>query len=131
MTELPLHDAYCDGLNLSGADCTLYFHRSDASTYQVELTGIDALQLDGFREGNIVSIFVTASGEETLASDALDLLYPPPHPNAAAEYHVKYAEFRRQKCSAIAAGELTFVEMQSSYGASLFAVCREVGVKES
>ena len=127
--ELPLHDAPFDGLVMQGKDCTMFFTRTDGSGCEVHLGGVDALQMDGFREGNIVTFFGTTTRQLPNDLTKLERLYTPPHPSAAAEYHEKYKTFRDRKISAVVAGELTLVEMEPAIGASLLATCEQVRLR--
>ena len=131
MSELHLHDACFEGIVLGGQDCTLYFRRPDSSRCEVRLIAIDALVMDDFRQGNIVSMLAITSGELAAPADhVLHRLYPPPHPDAQAEFHAGYARAMQQKRSALETGELTLAEMDPAYGATLLAMCQEVLVIE-
>ena len=99
--EFPLHDATFDGIVIQGKLGTLYFSATDGRGYEVELSGIDALQMDDFREGNITVLFETTTGELPRSSIELERLYGPPHPSAAKEYHEKHQTFRKAKIQAI------------------------------
>lgn len=126
--ELALHDATFDGIIKRPAATTLYFTRSDGFGSLVELEGVDALQLEDFRQGNIVVIFEVTSGEEPNPHIKWERLYPAPHPSANEEHHARHGSFLKSKISAIASGELTLVEMQPAYGADLLAVCRSANL---
>lgn len=121
--EFPLHDATFDGLVTHGKACTLYFIRSDGRGCEVQLTGVDAMQMDDFREGNIVGLFETTTGVPPSKTVDLERLYPAPHSSAAEEYHSKHTAFLDRKIRSIEACALTLVEMQPAVGADLLAVC--------
>ncbi|MBS7668159.1 hypothetical protein [Croceicoccus gelatinilyticus] len=127
--ELPLHDATFDGLVTQGNACTLYFSKTDGQGCEVELSGVDALQMDDFREGNIVVVFATTTGELIGGTVDLERLYPSPHPSAANDYHEKYEAHRSGKVQAIASGDLTFVELVPAIGADLLATCERVEIR--
>ena len=127
--EFPLHDAIFDGLVMQGKDCRLFFSRSDGSGCEVHLGGVDALHMDDFREGNIVVFFGTTTHERPSNLTNIERLYVPPHPSAPAEYHEKHLAFRDEKLSAIAAGQLIFVEMDPAIGANLVAACEHVELR--
>ncbi len=124
--ELPLHDAEFDGIVINDKVCTLYFRRADGQRLEVVLSGVDALHMDEFRQGNVVLFFETITGE--LPSEVLNLerLYGSPHPSAAEKYHRQFEAVRSGKRQAIEAGELILVEMQPGYGANLLATCEKV-----
>lgn len=127
--ELPLHDATFDGLIKHGNNCELFFSTPDGSGCEVYLSGVDALQMDDFREGNICVYFGTTTRERPSNITAFERLYGPPHPTAPAEYHKKYDAFRDRKIEAVADGELIFVEMYPAIGANLVAACKRVQLR--
>lgn len=115
--ELPLHDATFDGIVTEDRTTTLYFTRTDGSGCAVELVQVRELQMNDFRQGNIVIIFEVTTGELLQTSADLAQLFPPPHPSAQEEYQRSYADFVRAIISQIESGSLAFVEMQPAYGA--------------
>lgn len=127
--ELPLHDATFDGLVVKGKVCSMYFSRTDGQGCEIQLSSIDALQMDDFREGNIVVVFAITSGELPSLSADVERLYPSPHASAPKEYHEKYEAFRSNKIKAIEAGDLTLVEMVPAYGADLLATCEHLELR--
>ena len=127
--ELPLHDATFDGIVIKDKVATLYFSTTDGRVCEVQLSGIDALHMDDFQQGNIVTLFETTTGETPRAALDLKRLYGSPHPSAANEYHEKSESFRTRKRTAIETGELTLVEMQPAIGADLLATCEQVELK--
>lgn len=127
--ELPLHDATFDGLVMQGRVCRMFFSRPDGSGCEVLLAGVDALQMDDFREGNIVVYFGTTTREHAGKLRKLARLYTPPHPSAAADYHEAHARLLDRKVNAVVSGDLIFVEMSPAIGADLVATCQEVSCK--
>lgn len=123
INQLPLHDAAFDGIVTSSKTTTLYFTRSDGTGCAVTLGEISHLQMNDFREGNIVILFKTISGEGPPLSIEFERLFGP-------ETRVGYDEFLRSMLEAIKAGTLTLVEMQPAYGADLLAICRTVHFSE-
>lgn len=128
--ELPLHDATFDGIVTSGRRSTLYFTRSTGAGCSVTLLEVDALQINDFREGNIIVLFEITNGEAPNSSIDLERLFPAPHPSAEEAFQAKHAEFLRSKLSAIEAGEFTLVEMQPAFGADLLALCGSVELRD-
>ncbi len=127
--ELPLHDATFDGIVIKDKVGTLYFSSADGRGCEVRLSGIDALHMDDFQQGNIVVLFETTTGEPLRKALDMERLYGSLHPSAAKEYHEKSEAFRTRKRRAIEAGELTLVEMQPAFGAHLLATCEQVKLK--
>lgn len=107
----------------------MFFSRSDGSGCEVLLNGVDALQMDDFREGNIVVYFGTTTGEHPRRASDLARLYTPPHPSAAAKYHEAHAGLLDRKVDAVVSGDLIFVEMSPAIGADLVATCEQVSCK--
>ncbi|GGB58384.1 hypothetical protein GCM10010833_11460 [Blastomonas aquatica] len=107
----------------------MFFSRSDGSGCEVLLNGVDALQMDDFREGNIVVYFGTTTRQHPGRLNDLARLYTPPHPSAAAEYHEAHAGLLDRKVDAVISGELVFVEMSPAIGADLVATCAQVSCR--
>ena len=124
--ELPLHDAAFNGVMLGDKSAQLNFVGANGAPYVVNLLGIRALQMDDFREGNIVLILEVISGEEPPSEIAWNRLYPPPHEAAAQQYHQQHESFLRTKRSEITEGSLTLVQLIPSLGADLLAVCESL-----
>ena len=125
-TELPLHDASFNGVIVQNRAADLHFVGWDGTPRVVRFSGIDAMQMDDFREGNIVVLFETASADVSLEGVDWERLYPSPHPAAAPEDHLKYDAFLRRKRRGIEEGDLTFVRMVPAIGGDLLAVCERV-----
>ncbi|RIV88912.1 hypothetical protein [Aurantiacibacter zhengii] len=124
--EFPLHDATFDGIVIMEKVATLYFRATDGRGCEARLSGIDALHMDDFQQGNIVVLFETTTGEPPRKTVGLERLYGSPHPSAAKQYHEKSEAFLARKHRAIEAGELTVVEMVPAIGADLLATCERV-----
>lgn len=130
ITELPFHDAHFTGVVLQDVYAALHFKCVDGTSRVVHLTGVDAMQMEDFREGNIVGCFEIISAELPRGFTSWERLYPGPHPSAAEEYHRKHEEFLRRKCRGIEEGRLTFVQLSPILGADLLAVCERVQIKD-
>lgn len=128
--ELPLHDASFNGIIVQNKAADLYFTGSDGTPRLVRFQGIDTMQMDDFREGNIVVLFETANADLSLEVVNWERLYPSPHPSAAPEYHLAYDAFLRRKQRGIEDGDLTFVRMVPALGADLLAVCERVEMQD-
>ena len=127
--ELPLHDASFDGIVIKDKVGTLYFSATDGRGCEVRLSGIDALHMEDFQQGNIVVLFETTTGELPRTTLDFERLYGSPHPSAPQHYHEKSEAFRKGKRRAIESGELTLVEMQPAIGADLLATCERLELK--
>ncbi len=107
----------------------MFFSRSNGSGCEVLLSGVEVLQMDDFREGNIVVYFGTTTREHPGRLSNLARLYTPPHPSASAEYHEAHAGLLQRKVDAVVSGDLVFVEMSPAIGADLVAACKQVSYK--
>lgn len=132
MTKVfPLHDASFNGMFLHGGSADLHFKCTDGASRVVQPSGLDAVQMDNFREGNIVSHFEAVSAEIPREFASWERLYPGPHPTAAREYHQKHFDFLQRKRDDIESGRLTVLLMSPAFGADLLAVCESVEIKDS
>ena len=107
----------------------MFFGRPDGSGCEVLLNGVDALQMDDFREGNIVVYFGTTTREHPGSLSDLAKLYTPPHPKAPEVYHEAHAGLLVRKVDAVVSGDLIFVELSPAMGAALVATCEQVSYK--
>ena len=125
------HDGHLTSVAVGEKRATLGFKRSDGNDYELVLEGVEALQIDDFRLGNIVYALEVITGRDPRNYDndlRLDRLLPSPHPNAAAHYHEAYASMRGKRLARITDGEATLVTVSSSYGADLVAYCAKVSL---
>lgn len=128
---IPLHDATFEGILTAEKDCILHFRRIDGVRSEVRLVEVLSLQMDDFREGNIVIHFEITKGEMPRSTIDWERLFPSPHPAAAEQYQSAYADHLKARISEVVSGSLTVVEMTPSYGADLVAACRSVTVTEA
>lgn len=106
---------------------TLSLERSNGEMFELRLEGVEALQADDFRQGNIISSLEIIHGSEPACTDLderLERLFPSPHPKAEALYHQRYSEFLRGVLARIAEDTAAMVIVESSYGCDLVAVCK-------
>jgi hypothetical protein len=87
---------------------------------------LKALQIEDFRQGNIVSLVEIIAGHPPHAAIELDRLFAAPHPSAAAQYHEAHAGVLNRQIERIESGQTKLVVILPSYGADLLAICREV-----
>jgi len=128
---IPLHDATFEGILTTGHDCVLHFLRTDGTRCEVRLGQVQSLQMNDFREGNIVVHFETTKGETPRGSIDWERLFPSPHPDASEQHQVAYADYLKARILDVESGSLTFVEMVPAYGADLLAACQTVTVREA
>ncbi|WP_420381431.1 hypothetical protein [Novosphingobium sp.] len=121
MASIPsFHDAKLIGVALDGKRATLIVMQVNGEKWQVAIHDVQALQMDEFREGNIISYFEAVSGEK-VPRNVLEILFTPPHPSAAEEYHAAHARLLDAKSALVQAGEAVLVMITPSYGAEFAA----------
>jgi hypothetical protein len=125
------HDGRLNAVALGANGATLGLCDSGGNAYELELTGLEALQIDGFRAGNLISRVQVITGrkprphglDEEDVLDLMNLLFPPPHATSdetACEAHDQMVAGRLAR---IETGEATLVVIDPSYGADVVAIC--------
>ena len=133
-TDYPFHDGYLVSLSVDDGIAVLGLKQSDGTPYKMTLRGLEALSIDGFRQGNIILDLWSVSGRRPDAADVatdsvagtMEILFPGPHPLAAGHYHEAHASFVEGKLDRIASGEATLVFIGPAYGAELYAFCASI-----
>ena len=118
------HDGYLTSIAVGDKCATLGFTRSDGAQFELDLLGVEALQIEDFRQGNIVYELEIISGRDPSSYDnhrALDRLFVAPHPAADARYHEARAAFVAKQVEKIKNGQALLVAVSASYGADLAA----------
>lgn len=113
--ELRCHDGYFTGLDIRDSEIELRFRRIDATKVQVVLHGIRSFAMDRFLEGNIVD---TAYVWRVAAA-------PKCQRHSASEMFLRSESFLDQK-NGLGANKLFVLE--SSYGAKVYALVREIEI---
>lgn len=133
--DLPsFHDGYLSGIVLKQKDAVVNLQRSDGSQYELTLCGLKSLQVENFRDGNIVFCLEVITGtapNAVVRDEAMRRLFPAPHPSAAANYQQAYAAFIESQLANLARGEAVLVIIRSSYGADLMAFCESTQLHRS
>ena len=130
METIPhFHDGYLTGLRLREGGATLYLREVDGPEYELLLEGLEALHIEDFREGNIISHVEIVTGRTPYAHVDFDGLFDPPGPSAAAQYHEKHAALLRRQIARIESGEACLIVIEPSYGAKMLAICREASCR--
>ena len=116
MAGIPtLHDACLVGISLSEKRAVLTAKTPDDKEWQIVIHGVDALLVDEFRDGNVISFFEVYLQSEP-PRDIIERLFISPHPSAAPKYHQRYSELMDTKCRAVEAGELVLAWLAPVYG---------------
>jgi hypothetical protein len=125
METIPyFHDGHITGIRLRERAATVYLRQVDGTDFRLDLEGLEALQIEDFREGNIISMAEVVTGRTPYLHTNFDELFPPPHPSAAVEYHEAHAAYIERQIARIESGEVCLVVIIPSYGAELMAICR-------
>jgi hypothetical protein len=130
----PFHDGSLVSVSLGEDTAELGLRQVDGQAYVMRLVGLEALSIEGFRAGNIILDLRMVSGKEPtsddLASmalaDVMEILFPGPHPSAAAQYHGAHSAFLATKVERLRSGDAALVLIVPAFGAELYAFCTAV-----
>ena len=129
-SDIPrFHDGLLVGIILREGSATVHVKDASGVEYALDLDGIEALQMDEFRQANSISNIEVVEGRTPDADTVFDRLFWPPHASAGQEYHDEHATLVRRQVNQIEAGELKLVLIVPSYGADLLAVCRHISCR--
>lgn len=123
------HDANLVGIQLLNKDVCLLLTRYNGEHWEVIMSGVEALQMDEFREGNIVSNFEVIHGTWP-ETDLLERLFIPPHPATDQKYLDAHALLLEGKSALVAAGHAAVISIVPSYGADLVAFIGGISAKK-
>jgi len=124
-----LHDGYILGVLISAEKVIEIIVKSvGGQSFTIRLAGVERFRCDEFLEGNIIDDFHFYSGMAPHRED-LEVLLPAPHPEVAQEYKDKYEAYILETSRRIVAGKRVFVRSFTSYGAEIFALCRDVEIE--
>ncbi len=136
--EYPFHDGYLTSIAVADSNVVLGLRQAGDAEFLMTLTGVEALNVDGFRLGNTMLALRSVSG--ACASDsvlsgqeisaAMDALFPAPHVLAAAHHHEAHATFMASRLDRLSRGEATLVVLFPVYGAELCAYCLAVDLQD-
>lgn len=130
-------DGRLDAVALGADDVSVGLRDSQGNGYALELEGLEALQIDGFRKSNVISLIQVITARKPLPQgldeedvlDLMNLLFPPPHPMAEQTHHDAHAAMVAQSLARIEAGEATLVVIDPSCGADLVALCAKASLR--
>jgi hypothetical protein len=123
------HDALLAGILVKDKTATLLLTQADGGEYRLQLTGVRGLQVDNFKEGNIIlDLEVCAEHQAGQANvrQGLEHLFPVPAASAAPEYRQRHEELFARNLTELAKGETILLILNASYGAELVALCERV-----
>ena len=129
-----LHDGLLRSIAVSEGHAALGLTHVDGRRFILKLSGVEALCVDGFREGNTISELEVVSGSDFDADSisagdvlaSLETLFPRPHQSAAEKYHADYNAFRDKQLARLKAGTANLILLEPAYGADLLAYCSSV-----
>jgi hypothetical protein len=126
-----IHDGYLLGIELPQDRVARLTVRNLAGQhFHIELDGLERLRCDSFAEGNIVGELIVTTGRSPPDFALRRLLLGASAPAAPEPYASQHAAWVKGVRDAVVAGEKTFVELTSSYGADVSALCATVRVRE-
>jgi hypothetical protein len=125
------HDGYLTGVQLADEQATLFLRRSNGVDSILNLHGLKVLQMEDFREGNIIFDVEVITGTEPKDASLLNRLFPAPHPSAASTFHDSHAACLAGHMAGIVAGETALIVVTPSYGADLVALCGSVTLRDA
>lgn len=124
------HDGYLRSVLVNDDIAILGLQQDAGNRFELMLAGVEALQANDFRVGNLSNIIfsLTIITQAKLDAESIDerlqRLFPSPHSAAASEYHDRYTSHLHQVCARIESGEAVIVIITASLGCDLIAVCR-------
>jgi len=135
--EYPFHDGHLTSIAVADSSAVLGLRQAEGREFTMTLTGIEALNVDGFRLGNTILALRAISGEGPPdgvlsgqdVSAALHALFPAPHASAAARHHEAHARFIASRLERLSRGEATLVVLVPVYGAELCAYCLAIDLQ--
>lgn len=129
-TEIPsFHDGYLIGIQLLDKEVRLSLKRYNGERWEIVLMGVETLQIDDFRQGNIIDLFEVICNARPDA-DLLERLYGRPHPLAHQKYHDAHASLIEQKAALVEGGQAILLSIIPAYGADLVALASGISATQ-
>lgn len=130
-------DGRLDAVALGPDGVSVGLRDSQGNVYALELEGLEALQIDGFRKDNVISQVQVISAckpvpqglDEEDVLDLMNLLFPPPHAGAEQAHQDAHAVIVAQRLARIESGEATLVVIDPRCGADLVAICAKANLR--
>jgi hypothetical protein len=121
-----IHDGYLLGIELPRESVARLTIRNLAKQLiHIELEGLERLRCDGFTEGNIVLDLIVTTGR--VPDDwALRQLLGNLHPSVQEPHVSNHEKWIASIRASIITGDKSFIELTSSYGAQIFALCSAI-----
>jgi hypothetical protein len=123
------HDGNLTGLSVFERTATVAVVRADGVGWRIELSGVQHLKADDFREGNIISYCEVVTNAEP-SRELLMAVAGGPHVSAAQEYHDQYGLFIDDLVEQVRSGRLSLLYIEPSYGCDVIAICERVDAME-
>ena len=124
------HDGKLTGIQAEDGHARISLRQLNGVNYELLLEGVELLHMEDFRQGNIISRLEIITAEEPDHSWFLDRLFQGALRSATDSYYEVEVKQRAACVAAIASGETKLVEIRSSYGADLVALCRKATFRE-
>ncbi len=125
------HDGNLESVTVGDGTAVFGLTHVDGRRFRLNLSGVEALAMNDFREGNIILELQVLSASdfgkaELSAGDVratLEALFPRPHADAAPEHHETYERFLQAQHERLDQGAAKLVLLEPAYGADLIAFC--------
>jgi hypothetical protein len=140
--------AFCDGWLLGlilgdpeadwgKGDAIVRLQRYDHARFDLTLMGLRALHVERLREINEIDELVVVTGEPFPSrgfdnedvTEVFERLFPPPHPDAAKQYHDQHSALLADWIAKVENGAAALVSITGT--ADLIALCASVALNES
>jgi hypothetical protein len=129
-----MHDGLLTSVAVSEGEAVLGLTHVDGRQFNLTLTGVEALSMNDFREGNIILELQVATGSDFEGVGlspgdvraTLEVLFTRPHSEAAQKYHDDYDASLERQVERLEKGEMRLVILDPAYGAELVAYCASV-----
>ena len=95
------HDGYLTGVQLGEGMATFLLAREDGRAFDLVLSDLKSLQIEDFRQGNIINHIGTFDGTAPEDAAYIERLFGSPHPGAAAQYHEANAGFIARQLASV------------------------------
>lgn len=125
------HDGKLESVAVADGTAVFGLVHVDGRRFKLNLSGVEALSINDFREGNIILELQVVAGSDFQRAGltpgdvraTLEVLFLRPHSNAASEYHEAYDNLLQSKLDLLEKGAAKLVILDPACGADLVAFC--------
>lgn len=125
------HDGKLESVAVADGTAVFGLVHVDGRRFKLNLSGVEALSINDFREDNIILELQVVAGSDFQGAGptpgdvraTLEVLFLRPHSDAASEYHEAYDNLLQSKLDLLEKGAAKLVILDPAYGADLVAFC--------